>query len=330
MDELISLLRDNLSLEGDAGVQLRKQGARALADSSHDILALDAMDMDVLAALIRREESCDDALRALTNLLAYKHVDGLEVAAEAALEHPLALLALQNGTTRKEGCDALVKSPFLTRLLVNFSRPGDTWAPFGHTLRNLTAHSEDARKLVFKTLKSLVPHLDDRGDVARRRGVAAAVKHCAADKDSHFWLMDELRVHVLALKSLADEDDLKREDDPPDYKGPRDPDPETSLLLLELLHCLCATRRGRRQLRSCSAYVVVRDTDYFFAPGQDDRDVEPSAKGHMVTTAPDDDTEKDSLPARIATVCAALADMLLRDEGDSSGNSSGDTPQTKE
>ena len=104
----------------------------------------------------------------------------------------------------------------------------------------------------------------------------------------------------------------------------REPDAEVTLFLLEALLCLCGSRKGRRVLRNAGCYPVVRDADYHYAPGRDDRDEASTGPSDVLVTtddAPDVEdldaeplTEAERIRKAIARVCADLASMMLRDE----------------
>jgi hypothetical protein len=104
----------------------------------------------------------------------------------------------------------------------------------------------------------------------------------------------------------------------------REPDAAASLALLEALLALCATHAGRRRLRALRAYAVVKDCDYHFADGRDDRDDADANDGpaEVMVTAddapePDEATLTDDQRARkaINKTCSEIANMLLRDDG---------------
>jgi len=167
--------------------------------------------------------------------------------------------------------------------------------------------------------------------------VAAALKHCALEKDEHFYLADELGLVQLIVEALCQPDDVDRMD-----RGDRDtleaflhgklpetrrePEPDVALLLLETLYCFCATRRIRRQLKSAGVYHVVRDLDLAFSgvsPHESASSSDP--QGILVTTDDGGEPAEDEdvgVVGRISRVCADLADMLLRDDETETSTSS--------
>ena len=121
----------------------------------------------------------------------------------------------------------------------------------------------------------------------KRRGVAAALRHCCHDVSAHGVLLDDCCAPQFILFALADASDIARlenddsmalqlpggtawhgapfVDDASEVYGDakrREPRADVSLFLLEALLCLCGTRRGRTELRRLKAYAVVRDCDY--------------------------------------------------------------------
>ncbi|KAJ8605351.1 hypothetical protein CTAYLR_002332 [Chrysophaeum taylorii] len=346
MDELLGLVRENLSNPafcGEAGRAL----AAASGEPQHIATLVDTPDgIELLGKLSNVPTSRRDALVTLVNVTAWASAQGerrlaavvgrldlsLTSAATADEEaREAALKLLQNATTTLSGCAACegVVVPLLRAFAQRPPDHHDTWALFGETLRNLTAHSETTRRLLLRrssrVLEALLPQLlVPRRE--RRRGVAAALKHCAIDRDAHYFLDTELGAPAYVARALADDADLAKlspEDRAPlaaafeGLDGGRDDqDPDLALLLLESLHCFCATRRCRRRLRALNAYFVVRDADIAFASSSKDKPQD--ARGVLVTadnTNADDDDD-DGVLSRISRVCSEIADMLLRRDDD--------------
>lgn len=362
MDELLGLISSHLDVLDKKGnvkqaVEVCGGGASALAAASGERSHLEAIyegdGVEILSRLSVRWPK--DSLLALVNVTAWASEQGERTidevvdrmtrkgalasarrATEDEESREAALKLLQNATTRPEACEELADS-FLT-MLRGFSRSEDeSWALFGGTLRNMTAHSANVRKILLKRstniMRALLPQLtSSSSNVERRIGIAAALKHCAKDKDEHYYLDDELHAPIVILRALADEKDidkLRNEEKGEEVAecftavsvGKREEDPQVALFLLEALQCFCATRRCRRRLKSVNAYAIVRDADLAFAPGEEEEDGDDAtqAKGVLVTA---DDSNKEEqqeeesgISSRISRVCAEIADMLLRDDG---------------
>ena len=353
-------LRERSSSDAEIGRwrEVCALGSTALAAASADASQLTALAMcrdavEVLCRLSWRSACACDALTALVNVSARASDEGeaelervasaiassggLGAAASAALAgdartREAALMLLQNATTRAVACEALVVDNVhlcleLARAFAASVRDVDSWAGFGASLGNVTAHSVTARNLLLRKssaiLAAILPHLGAESR-DRRLGVAVSLKHCAVDPSHHYYLNDELDAPVLSLRALADDESLDRLDERDRVVlraalgsdvGPREPDPDVALALLEALRCFCATRRCRRRLRTLCAYAVIRDTDLAFAPGDDSPDDRPA---DVIVTADDSPEHTETPPesARISRVCADLADMLLRDDQD--------------
>ncbi|KAH8069041.1 DUF383-containing protein [Aureococcus anophagefferens] len=311
MEELLSVVAANLSMAGEDGETFRREAASALLAYSEDAQQLEFLlaskpGLAVVAALARTRAGLRDGLGALVNLMAFANASG-----EPAMD------ALN-----------LSAQPTFRSLL----------------LRRST-----------KILGALLPqlldgYLDAFGAASLEAARAAALRHCCHDKDEHFYLLSDLHAPTFALFALADASDAARlaNDDHEALALPggadwsdaalptvlreaaetlgdskkREPDARVTLSLLEALLCLASTRRGRERLRALRAYAVVKDCDFAFAPGRDDRD-DADAGGDtevLVTTddAPEPDeatlSEDEILRKHIARVCSDLANMLLRAE----------------
>mmetsp|Transcript_9208 Transcript_9208/g.12755 ORF Transcript_9208/g.12755 Transcript_9208/m.12755 type:complete len:368 (-) Transcript_9208:41-1144(-) len=252
-----------------------------------------------------------------------------------------ALRLIQNATILDIGCMALgsdlemLLKHFVILPFAEMEAINDRWARFGCILQNASASSLKFRSALLRRstaiIKKLLPHLRC-ASTERRRGVAAILKHCALDRDEHFYLFDELGAGAHIVNALAQPDDIHRLDLQQrttlqafagDIDTRREPDSDVALLLLEALFCFCATRRIRKALKNACVYPVIRDCDYAFAGVlHEDKDdsILDASNGILVTT---DSTTEHSLTAndnddtsntRISRVCADLADMLLRDD----------------
>ena len=336
-------------------------------------LLRDAKDgVELVSFLATQSESARDALATLVNLTAWAHGEGepimeaiveriaeagaLKEAMRRALESSnsttttaersvvdAALRLLQNASTRETGWSQLTGSfeALLKRFLSceELEASDDVWARFGCCLQNATATSVDARKILLKRstglLKQLLGgHHLSADAVDRRRGAAAAFKHCSLDKDSHFYLFDDLGMGKLIVEALAQPDDVEKMI-PEDREHlisflgrvpvtRREPDQDVALLLLEALYCFCGTRRLRKILKKAGVYDIVRDADLFYQ-GVEDSEPEPEHQGILVTSDFSKDEPENDDTSRIARVCADLADMMLRDEENTSTDITCDT-----
>ena len=342
----------------------------------------------VACALARTREGARDGLAALANALARANTKGERpadalavalctpktvdaacvVAASDAFDAKArenALAFLQNATVRPAGAAAVAaREEAVTALLKRFARRGAaaaqaSWADaFAACAQNLSAAATFRTLLLrppARILRALLPllldgHVETFGGASpgKRRGVAAALRHCCHDVGAHGVLLDDFCAPQFVLFALADASDIARLDAESDDGlalalpgGPtwlgapfvddasqiygdgkrREPRADVTLHLLEALLCLCGTRRGRRELRKLKAYMIVRDCDYFFAPGRDDRDEKSDGPSGMLVTT--DDTpdvpmeslsEEEQILRKVAKACADLAGMLLRDE----------------
>jgi hypothetical protein len=104
----------------------------------------------------------------------------------------------------------------------------------------------------------------------RRRGVAGAIKNCCFEKDSAWWLLNELVILKHILYPLAGPEELDLDDktgmDPELWlEGPdkvREPEVEVRVLLVEAVLLLCATGRiSRNTIRTQKSFVILKMTD---------------------------------------------------------------------
>ena len=352
MEEVLDVLRSHGEVTGSQGVEVRRQSASLLAAMTREdgsILALDD-GLELVCRLAAVRESRHDALVTLVNVTAWAHGEGqktmdavvtriataggLKAAAKAAVDQEFldpALRLLQNASTVDDVCWREIKSVF-EGLVKRFSR-NPSYARLGRLLQNVTATSSEARQVLLQRSTGifgvLLPHLQ-ANEVDRRRGVAAALKHCAMTKEEHFYLFDQLGAGKRIVEALAHPDDVDRmessdRDALEQFLGgrlpvrPRESDPDVAAFLLDTLYCFAGTRRIRRQLKQSAVYFVVRDIDIAFSRddptgGHDPSSTGSSSPGILVTTDDDDDDDGSSLVSRVSRVCADLADMLMRDE----------------
>jgi hypothetical protein len=155
--------------------------------------------------------------------------------------------------------------------------------PFQHmaaVLMNAT-QVEQGRKFVMKlqhkkkdvpptsVLQLILPQLRSPNKI-RRRGIAGAVKNCCFDKDSSYWLLNEVDIVKQLLYPLAGPEELDPDDkiglDPDLWlEGPdkvREPDEVTRQCLVEAILLLLASgRRSRESIRQQKTYVILKMAD---------------------------------------------------------------------
>lgn len=130
-------------------------------------------------------------------------------------------------------------------------------------------HYKDNKTKGFSILERILSELRSNNPI-RRRGIAGTVKNCCFDKDSAWWLINEICIVQNILYPLAGPEELDLEDkrgmDPDLWlEGPdkvREPDNVTRLLLVEAILLLCASgRRSREPIRVQRAYVILKMMD---------------------------------------------------------------------
>ena len=162
------------------------------------------------------------------------------------------------------------------------SREDDPYQHFSAVLMNAT-QVEQGRKFVMRihrkgedktaqptsVLQSIVSNLRSNNPV-RRQGIAGTVKNCCFEKDSAWWLINEVNIIKYILYPLAGPEELdvdeKKGMDPDLWlEGPdkvRETDSTTRLLLLEAILLLCASgRKSREALRLQRTYVILKMAD---------------------------------------------------------------------
>jgi hypothetical protein len=158
------------------------------------------------------------------------------------------------------------------------SRHCDPYQHFASVLMNST-QVEAGRRFVLRiqlngdtttsVLQAILPQLRASNPI-RRRGIAGTVKNCCLEKDSAWWLLEEVKIVKHLLYPLAGPEELdvdeKRGLDPDLWlQGPdkqREPDHLTRLFLVEsILLLLASGRRSRERLRLERVYVILRLAD---------------------------------------------------------------------
>jgi hypothetical protein len=118
-------------------------------------------------------------------------------------------------------------------------------------------------------LQSLLTQLRSKNPI-RRQGVAGAVKNCCFDKDSSWWLLNQVHILKHLLYPLAGPEELDLDEkigmDPDLWlEGPekrREPDHDTRLLLVESILLLCASgKQSRQSIRMARTYVILKLVD---------------------------------------------------------------------
>jgi hypothetical protein len=115
--------------------------------------------------------------------------------------------------------------------------------------------------------QAILPQLRAKNPI-RRRGIAGTVKNCCLDKDSAWWLLEEVKIVKHLLYPLAGPEELdmdeKRGLDPDLWlqAKQREPDHLTRLFLVEsILLLLASGRRSRERLRLERVYVILKLAD---------------------------------------------------------------------
>nr|XP_054749062.1 protein HGH1 homolog [Lytechinus pictus] len=141
----------------------------------------------------------------------------------------------------------------------------------GPLLANLTQLTE-AREFVLNRerciVQRLLPFTQYKLSMARRRGVATALRNCCFETASHEWLLgDDVDILPHLLLPLAGPEELSEEDMeglPDDLQyleetKKREDDPDIRGMLLEAIYQLCASKEGRRIVKEKRTYVILRE-----------------------------------------------------------------------
>eukprot|EP00560_Eucampia_antarctica_P006977 CAMPEP_0197829058 /NCGR_PEP_ID=MMETSP1437-20131217/5530_1 /TAXON_ID=49252 ORGANISM="Eucampia antarctica, Strain CCMP1452" /NCGR_SAMPLE_ID=MMETSP1437 /ASSEMBLY_ACC=CAM_ASM_001096 /LENGTH=445 /DNA_ID=CAMNT_0043430535 /DNA_START=22 /DNA_END=1359 /DNA_ORIENTATION=- len=167
------------------------------------------------------------------------------------------------------------------------SKSDDPYQHFAAVLMNI-AQVEQGRRFVIKNLRKettqgnlnkyekstsvlqmILPQLKSKNPV-RRQGIAGAVKNCCFEKDSSWWLLNEVNIVSHILYPLAGPEELdidEKQGMDPDLwiEGPdklREPDMTARLLLVESILLLCSSgRKSRELLRVQRTYVILKMAD---------------------------------------------------------------------
>lgn len=160
------------------------------------------------------------------------------------------------------------------------AKADDPYQHFAAVLMNAT-QVQQGRKFVMKissqgdntkatsVIQCILAELRSSNPI-RRRGVAGTVKNCCFEKDSSWWLINEVNVIQKILYPLAGPEELdvdeKRGMDPDLWlEGPdkvRESDEVTRLLLVEAILLLCAAgRKARESLRLQKSYTILKLMD---------------------------------------------------------------------
>lgn len=159
------------------------------------------------------------------------------------------------------------------------ARYHDPYQHFSAVLMNST-QTEAGRQFLLKLqhrpdgsstclLTTILPHLRAK-NMIRRRGIAGTVKNTCLERDSAWYLLNQLGLQKHILYPLAGPEELdvdeKRGLDPDLWlEGPdkvREPDKWTRLYLVESILLLCASgRQSRETLRLARTYVVLKWAD---------------------------------------------------------------------
>jgi len=170
--------------------------------------------------------------------------------------------------TSVEECSSKIDDPYqhFAAVLMNISQVEQGRRFVIKNLRKETATKNERSTSV---LQMILPQLKSKNPV-RRQGIAGAVKNCCCEKDSSWWLLNEVNIGSHILYPLAGPEELDMDEkqgmDPDLWiEGPdkvREPDITTRLLLVEAILLLCATgRRSRETLRVQRIYVILKMAD---------------------------------------------------------------------
>jgi len=181
----------------------------------------------------------------------------------------------------------ILLSKFLTTSLIRDENDGlqqtfdeasesliDPYQHFATILMNVTQLERGRMYLMRQSegtsiLETLLLQLRSKNPV-RRQGIAGAVKNCCFEKDSAWWLLNQVHILKHLLYPLAGPEELELDEkigmDPDLWlEGPekrREPDHGTRLLLIESILLLCATgKQARQNIRVARTYVILKLAD---------------------------------------------------------------------
>jgi len=150
----------------------------------------------------------------------------------------------------------------------------DRWQHVGTVLMNCT-QTEAGRKFVMRISSNNLPRLlpcirGNQTSVIRRRGVVGVVKNCCFEKDSCWWLLNELDLLQHLLYPLVGPEEIDLDDRIGMYpelwlegdEKEREVDEQVKLLILESILLLCASGRiNRKFMRSKQCYPILKMMD---------------------------------------------------------------------
>jgi len=150
----------------------------------------------------------------------------------------------------------------------------DPYQHFATILMNVTQVERGRRYLMRisdgkSILETLLLQLRSTNPV-RRQGITGAIKNCCFEKDSAWWLLNQLHILKHLLYPLAGPEELELDEkigmDPDLWlEGPdkrREPDHLTRLLLIEAILLLCATgKQSRQSIRVARTYIILKLAD---------------------------------------------------------------------
>jgi len=197
----------------------------------------------------------------------------------------IALLILGNLTRTQEGSEALLQQDtefegvFVYKLIQRFCQGEKTEDPkmdkykwIASILTNLS-QLERGRMLLTKDdakLLLLVASANISNHNIRKRGIAATIKNCCFERNTHMMLLEKGILNFITVPLVAYPQDFSPEEIEPmpiaaatvllkDHK--METDRETFLSLIESLVLLCSSPETREFLRNSSVYPIIREFD---------------------------------------------------------------------
>lgn len=141
----------------------------------------------------------------------------------------------------------------------------------GPVFSNLSQSSHVRKYLMDRSrsvLQRLLSFTEFKESTVRRGGIIGTLKNCCFDTEDHEWLLSpDIDILSYLLLPLAGPEEFDDEDNDklpislqylPETKE-REPDLDIRIMLLEALHQLCATKKGREILREKNTYVILRE-----------------------------------------------------------------------
>uniref|UniRef100_A0A8D8XWV9 Protein HGH1 homolog n=1 Tax=Cacopsylla melanoneura TaxID=428564 RepID=A0A8D8XWV9_9HEMI len=136
---------------------------------------------------------------------------------------------------------------------------------------NLTQISDFRQYVLDKdkcTIQRLIPFTEYAESSVRREGIAALIKNCCFDTESHAWLLgdtvDLLPKLLLPLAGGEEFDDEDNEKLPIECQylssdKKREPNAQIRKILLETLLQLCSVKQNRMFIRDKNTYLILRE-----------------------------------------------------------------------